>query len=209
MEKISCNITRDLLPLYVEGILSKESTEAVAAHLETCDACRRIYEQMTENLAWPVAPKIEAENKKTLKAMKVRLKRRRIVAICFSVVVTVGVMVAACAAYSNVDAVHDFVSENTIVDLRDVNTAGEWMPLTFENEKYLNYDRLICEKEVIVDANSSGGITFRICDTEGNIVVSPFYVAPGTSYSLEMLSRNTDYIVEIQTVGASFLIRFV
>lgn len=44
--KMNCNIIRDLLPLYVEGIASEESRELVEEHLEECGECRERCECM-------------------------------------------------------------------------------------------------------------------------------------------------------------------
>lgn len=49
-----CEIIRDLLPLYMDDCCSKESRKEVAAHLESCPDCRKIYEQMRKSLAQPV-----------------------------------------------------------------------------------------------------------------------------------------------------------
>ena len=52
-----CGITRDLLPLYTENMASEESTAFVKAHLETCEDCRKAYEEMkTPVKAEPAAP---------------------------------------------------------------------------------------------------------------------------------------------------------
>lgn len=39
--KLSCDIVKDLLPLYVEDMISGSSAEAVREHLEACPACSR------------------------------------------------------------------------------------------------------------------------------------------------------------------------
>lgn len=44
MNKISCNICKDLLPLVKDGIASEDSRLAVEAHVETCAECKRMYE---------------------------------------------------------------------------------------------------------------------------------------------------------------------
>ena len=44
--EIKCEIIRDLLPLYVEELTSKESSEAVSEHLKICAECRKEYEEM-------------------------------------------------------------------------------------------------------------------------------------------------------------------
>ena len=36
-----CNIVRDLLPLYTEDMVSKDSREFVEEHLNRCEACRK------------------------------------------------------------------------------------------------------------------------------------------------------------------------
>ena len=37
---MNCEIVRDLLPLYEDGLCSEESRKAVEEHLKTCEACR-------------------------------------------------------------------------------------------------------------------------------------------------------------------------
>ena len=46
-EKINCDITKDLLPLYVDDVLSRESKNAVEENLQHCPQCRKIAEGLT------------------------------------------------------------------------------------------------------------------------------------------------------------------
>lgn len=43
---MNCNIVRDLLPLYHDGVCSEESRRAVEEHLEGCGACRQVLADM-------------------------------------------------------------------------------------------------------------------------------------------------------------------
>ena len=43
---LSCDIIRDLLPLYAEELASADSREAVEGHLLGCESCRKAYEDM-------------------------------------------------------------------------------------------------------------------------------------------------------------------
>ena len=43
---ISCDMNRDLLPLYADGSCSEDSRAAVEAHLRACSACRAELERM-------------------------------------------------------------------------------------------------------------------------------------------------------------------
>ena len=38
---MKCSIIQDLLPLYVDGVVSEDTAQAVEEHLETCEACRK------------------------------------------------------------------------------------------------------------------------------------------------------------------------
>ena len=58
---LSCNIIRDLLPLYAEELASGDSQEAVKAHLDGCEDCRRTYEKMKESVALFGVPGIRDE----------------------------------------------------------------------------------------------------------------------------------------------------
>lgn len=40
--ELSCDVVRDLLPSYAEGLVSQETTEAVKMHLKDCDKCKQL-----------------------------------------------------------------------------------------------------------------------------------------------------------------------
>lgn len=46
--KISCNIIKDLLPLYVENIVSNESKVLVEEHLKSCTECQAKLQKMQQ-----------------------------------------------------------------------------------------------------------------------------------------------------------------
>ncbi|MBU5485202.1 zf-HC2 domain-containing protein [Clostridium sp. MSJ-11] len=45
--KISCDVIRDLLPLYYDNICSEESRKLVNEHIETCEKCKMELESMS------------------------------------------------------------------------------------------------------------------------------------------------------------------
>lgn len=49
-ERKECKIIQDLLPSYVENLLSNETKEYVTKHLEECNICKNIYEGMNDNI---------------------------------------------------------------------------------------------------------------------------------------------------------------
>lgn len=69
--KMECDIIRDLMPLYVENMVSEKSKEAVDSHLAECPACKNIYKEMT-------APKIPVQfNTEPAKSFRKYMKREK------------------------------------------------------------------------------------------------------------------------------------
>ena len=50
MSKLKCNISEDLMPLYIEDILSEESKKDMELHLEECENCKKIYNELKEDV---------------------------------------------------------------------------------------------------------------------------------------------------------------
>ena len=60
MKEIKCTVIQDLLPLYVDEVVSDDTKSLVNEHLLTCKDCKNEYEQMKGTLYVPI------ENKATL-----------------------------------------------------------------------------------------------------------------------------------------------
>lgn len=57
---MNCDVIKDLIPLYIDGCCSVESTAAVREHLAHCQACKALAEEMSAEMdlsPGPVAPK--------------------------------------------------------------------------------------------------------------------------------------------------------
>ncbi len=50
MSKISCNVNKDLLPLYVDDVCSEESKSMVEEHLAECEQCQEYYDALREGI---------------------------------------------------------------------------------------------------------------------------------------------------------------
>lgn len=76
---MKCDIIKDLLPAYIEGLTSRSSNEEIDKHLEGCQECRIFYQEMTSEIRGEPAA---AEFKKLdyLKKIKKRYIRAAAVA---------------------------------------------------------------------------------------------------------------------------------
>ncbi|MCP1530342.1 MULTISPECIES: anti-sigma factor family protein [Bacillus] len=45
---MSCYLIEELLPLYIEGDTSAGTNKIIAEHLQTCESCRQLYQEMRE-----------------------------------------------------------------------------------------------------------------------------------------------------------------
>lgn len=94
-----CDIVRDLLPLYADGVCSPESRELVERHLSECAGCRAEYEAMRAET--PESPAHGRESDALRSAGKA-LKRARIRAWIISaavVLLAIALLAGAYAAY--------------------------------------------------------------------------------------------------------------
>lgn len=86
-----CNIIRDILPLYVEDMVSEDTASFVEEHLENCAECRKIAAEMKE----PAEPADLYKHGMTsyvneaapLKLVKRKLRRKRLLTILLSFIV--------------------------------------------------------------------------------------------------------------------------
>ena len=97
-----CSIVRDLLPLYVEDMVSADTGEFVKEHLEGCEECRTEHDRMK----LPQARKESgdaAENKEAvapLVALQRKLGRKKVQTVLCTVLFVVALFVSAFAVLS-------------------------------------------------------------------------------------------------------------
>ena len=92
--KIHCNIAKDVMPLYIDDVLSEESKEAVEEHLTGCEDCRDYYRRMRGS----DLPESESEAEEVLGRLDEaeRLKRLK-KSMLFKRIITIAATAAAVA----------------------------------------------------------------------------------------------------------------
>lgn len=86
---ISCDIIRDLLPLYAEDLVSEDSKKLVDEHLCQCDPCTRQLGILKKAAALP----IEVETK-SLKRVENTIRRRRVLTVIAAMLTMVTLIVS-------------------------------------------------------------------------------------------------------------------
>ena len=89
MKEVNCNIIRDILPLYVDEVVSDDTKELVEEHLEGCEECSWENEVLKMNIMFTEAPRARIEDGKPLKKIKNRYRLKKWLTALIAVVITV------------------------------------------------------------------------------------------------------------------------
>ena len=168
MNTKNCEVIQDLLPLYIDNVCSDESRRVVAEHLESCDVCKKLYEDMRNPVKQDLSEP-ELDSRQAFKKMNRKWRIKKISIVCVSVLLTAIVCIAGYMVVQNVSSVHDYFFPITSVTLRDL-TDDDWHQVNFTDTDVLIFDSGFYKKKVTLDANSDGAIRIRISDTNGKII---------------------------------------
>ncbi len=85
--KYDCEVIRDLLPIYKDGVTNKKSNEVIEEHLKECEGCKEYYNDLNKSgINLPEA--MAVENKSVVDyAKRIRKKRKKVLAIVASIIV--------------------------------------------------------------------------------------------------------------------------
>ncbi len=92
--KNECSIIRDILPLYVESMVSEDTSEFVKEHLEVCPACRAELEKLREPVEVRTEPQIDMDAA-PLKRLKRALLMKKVQTILCTAAVLLALMLSA------------------------------------------------------------------------------------------------------------------
>lgn len=101
MNPITCGMAADLLPLYLDGCCSADSSAALEAHMDACPACRAQYAQLRRDLT-PAAAAAEDPGTDGIAralARKMRRSKRCLRALCAVLGVLLAVLLAVLLVF--------------------------------------------------------------------------------------------------------------
>lgn len=87
MATISCDVIRDLLPLYVDGVLSPDSRKLVQEHLVDCSSCRDNHEKLL-HANTNVQHGMSGADGDAIRKLRKKIKAKRLLAVCLTAVLT-------------------------------------------------------------------------------------------------------------------------
>lgn len=90
MKEIKCTIIQDVLPLYIDEVVSQDTKEMVDEHLQHCDQCQKEYESMKQDLYIPVENKVSLFNN-----ISKKWRKRKIIISIVSILATAIILIGA------------------------------------------------------------------------------------------------------------------
>ena len=104
--KNECSYVRDVLPLYLENMISEETSSFVKEHLENCPECAAELEAMkagtkVEKIGSDMQNTLETEVLKSMKAIRKRFRKKafRVGAIIAVIIIALGVLIHIFPVY--------------------------------------------------------------------------------------------------------------
>ncbi len=152
--KYKCEVIKDLLPLYIDGLVSEESKKMVAEHLKECAKCREYYEDLKSEEFIDDIKKDNTEDnesKNIMKSIKSKIRRRNFIIGIISAL-SVIILLFSIFTYMKNTTIPIKFDDNIRVELKDGNVYA-----VLKNNTYINAKSKIKEvtnqygeKEVIL-----------------------------------------------------------
>ena len=215
MSKISCNVMRDILPLYVDGVVSEETRKEIAEHLSECSECQKEYVLLKKDVALPANPDLHNESANALKNMKHKLTKKKIIISVVSVLVTLALVIAGYFVVTEIGPVHNYVYPELHAVVNNI-PSDDWQPVMLyrdaagaETTSAFVFDSAFYNKEIVNHANSDSEVVIRVLDVNGNIVIDNLEVQPGHSASLDQLDDKTEYRIEAKITEGKVILNIL
>lgn len=133
----NCGIIDDLLPLYLDGACSEESTIAIEMHLKGCDVCRNKLTRMKADNV--ISEVVKADSEITMAKYAKKVKRHRIKLAIGAVVVSVAAALVLFLVFLTVKDMHNLANPTIYQVETDVYnlTANDLVVAAAEIDDYV------------------------------------------------------------------------
>lgn len=210
---MKCSVIKDLLPLYIDDICSKDTKKLVEGHLAECEECRKTLEEMRKTVELPkLTEEEQREAKMPFKLIQKRGRKQMIAAV----LATVMFLGSSFVLVQEVDWLNHIFFP-CILSYVNI-TEEDWQPVIFNytEQCYSPYGRggdpeelqvpgyvfVRWKKEIVNGANNEGSVLLRIKNRDGEIISDEISIKTGEAVVVEQLKKGEKYYVEIKAEKA-------
>ena len=127
--KKDCKIVEDLLPAYIDNVLSEETKLYVEEHLKSCDECKKVYDEMNFDLQ-----KEDVKNTEIVKTIK-KYKRKIVTLKVFVIIVILAIIITIIS----IIGFRFYVVKNALIKNINYDVSGNFRIEEYE-ESIERYD---------------------------------------------------------------------
>lgn len=170
MNRMSCNVIQDLMPLYIENMCSAESRELVETHIAECEKCRQLFSDYTDDTIVKEVRQPEKEEQafqQILHKVEYKVMKRVtvIAAVVISFVIAIGIISFAPLLHASYEDAGLNVIVSEINDTVYIDTSMVRLKCDVdENTIVLNGKYSLVEKQ----SNKNSGQTYRYSESLKN-----------------------------------------
>ncbi|MFE5429283.1 zf-HC2 domain-containing protein [Peribacillus simplex] len=158
MSKISCNIVKDMLPLYHDNVCSKDSKKMVEEHLSECDSCKSELDRIRDDIK---IPKKEIEKNKidgkVIKNISMMWNRSRVKSFIKGVIISALLISLIILGYFGLFHWHITNVPTDVVEIKNVSELAD--------------GKIVYHAE-LTDGYSLNRLKYDM-DEEGNFYITP------------------------------------
>ena len=114
MKEINCNIIKDILPLYVDGVVSDDTKKMVEEHLDCCEECKKEAEIMKQELNIPAEKEASF-----IKNFKKKWRNKKLIISGLSILLTGLILLGAFSFVFHYDTVVPYEKSLIRIEIQD------------------------------------------------------------------------------------------
>lgn len=206
---MNCNIIKDLLPSYIDGICSEETVAAVEKHIEHCQGCKDTMQMMKQ----PTVQIVETNVAAAKEPFK-RINKKRRFQVITAIVLSFMICIIGYQVVQNVGIVNQLFFPKVVAIAEITDDREDWQSISFSSDlinhqDYVIYDSFFWKKEIINEANNESDVLLRVKDEKGNVIIDEILIPLGKSVELDGLKRKEKYFFEIKAPQGHFNINAI
>ncbi len=211
---ISCDIIKDLIPLYIDDVCSDDAKKAVEKHTASCGKCRKYLDGLSKNALPGKLSKEEIRlEQEPFKKVRVSNIIKMLAAVALTAWLIFAVLMTGQFMVEEIQPLQEFFSPVYHSHI-EFDEPSDWVTLSFyknnaplETSETIQFDSIFFDRCITNHANNSGALHFRVKDENGNIVLDDVEIREGRFYDgKETFDRKTKYTIEVSGEPGHYVI---
>ena len=169
MKKINWDIIKDVLPLYLDGVVSNATKDMVEEHLRCCDSCRKEVEILKQDIIIPTTKNIQLSEARIFKKLKVHFWKKNVFVFVSTMIATILLIIGLHSYAILTETCIPYDDEIIRID----ETDGK-LYATYQEENLVGTVSLVPSK-VTINGKEKNITVFYYYETPWSKYIQPFW----------------------------------